>query len=241
MLYFQYLQFKVPSRPEFLYGSWLVGNSLAIRAHKESTCTKETLGHCERLPCGIATVSTCTQGGGCGPRTKEDCLDCTGKLFALHSGNGKLVWTLSLDKDIPITSLLLGVSSHDPSHAPIVLLLGSTAGKGISMAVNGHTGEVLEVNSLPGGLEKVSPGCIHRCMLDPATQSQAPKNRIKAWIWCANTSMYRPSWDQSTGKKKESQRTSMAWSRTLHLLHARPRLVVHWEAAYIIVDNEAAL
>lgn len=167
------LRFQVNHRSHMFSGS--EGTHWPQRAHKERVCIPEALARCECLPCGIATVSTCTQGGGCGPRTKEDYLECTGKLFALHSGNGKLIWTLSLDKDIPITSLLLGVSSHDPSHAPIVLLLGSTAGRGISVAVNGHTGEVLDTNSLPGGLEKVSPGCVHHCMLAPATQLQASK------------------------------------------------------------------
>jgi len=78
-----------------------------------------------------------------------------GKLFALHSGNGRLVWSLSLDKDVPLTRLYLGVSSHDPGHAPIVLLLGSTPQRGVSVAVNGHTGEVLDTQALPGGIEKV--------------------------------------------------------------------------------------
>ena len=78
-----------------------------------------------------------------------------GKVFGLHSGDGRILWSATLDKEIPLSRLFLSASSHDPQISPQALLLGSSNGKSSSVVINAHTGQVLEQNSLPGTVEKV--------------------------------------------------------------------------------------
>lgn len=80
-----------------------------------------------------------------------------GKVFGLHSGDGRILWSMSLDGPAPYTRMFVSASSHDPHHSPQVLLLGFTAQQGAYLVLDAHSGQSIDQGQLTGGLEKV--GC----------------------------------------------------------------------------------
>lgn len=72
-----------------------------------------------------------------------------GKLYALHSGDGRILWSVTLDRDVPVGQLFLSASSHDHHQSPQVLLIGTSPQKSIQLTLNAHTGQVLEQKQIP--------------------------------------------------------------------------------------------
>ena len=108
----------------------------------------------------------------------------TGKLFGLHSGNGRIVWQLALDGEIPLTRLFPWRSSHDTQHAPEVLALGtaplSTGWQTAYAIFNAHSGRVVHSGVLPGALDKVCPsrGLINNVAGADADLECGPLSRV---------------------------------------------------------------
>ncbi len=68
-----------------------------------------------------------------------------GKVFGLHSGDGRVLWSLTFPPASAPTRLALWQTSHDPKHAPQVALFGA-AGVGGSIpfaVVDAHAGSLL--------------------------------------------------------------------------------------------------
>jgi hypothetical protein len=75
---------------------------------------------------------------------------CTGKVFGLHSGDGRQLWALTAAPGGGASHVALWRTSHDAGRAPEVLLLGSSEGSGGFYAtVNAHTGAELSRGTLP--------------------------------------------------------------------------------------------
>lgn len=79
----------------------------------------------------------------------------TGTLFALHSGDGRVLWRLQLDDADGNSRLFPWRSSHDSHQAPEVLVLSRKGGRASFAVVNAHSGKVVEAGSLPGSIRKV--------------------------------------------------------------------------------------
>ena len=78
-----------------------------------------------------------------------------GKLFALHSGDGRILWQLPLRGVGGNARLFLWRSSRDAQQAPEVLVLSSEDCTASYTVVNTHTGSVVEGGSIPGTLQQV--------------------------------------------------------------------------------------
>lgn len=78
-----------------------------------------------------------------------------GKLFGLHSGDGRILWSAALDRSQNLSRLFLSASSHDTQHAPQVLLLGSNPAGGSYLVVNAHSGQAVDQGIFPGRVDKV--------------------------------------------------------------------------------------
>lgn len=102
-------------------------------------------------------------------------LTAPGKLFGLHSGDGRILWA-STDAAADLTSSSSDGSSdgsssskqylrlwrrfHDLTHAPQVVVLTAAAAEGAAggsaaLVVNAHTGQQLQHEQLPYAIEKV--------------------------------------------------------------------------------------
>ncbi|MEW5302534.1 MAG: hypothetical protein WDW36_005311 [Sanguina aurantia] len=68
----------------------------------------------------------------------------TGKLLALHNGDGRTLWAHNFGPDAAPKYLLPWRTFHDTQHAPQVLVVHATAPPTASV-VNSHTGRILEV------------------------------------------------------------------------------------------------
>ncbi|CAD7698977.1 unnamed protein product [Ostreobium quekettii] len=86
----------------------------------------------------------------------------SGKLYALHNGDGRVVWSRCLSQAPFPNHVLLSRHSHDPNEAPQLLLV-RLGGPGPStiLTVNAHTGAVSE-ETVPFGIQKIVqlPGVI---------------------------------------------------------------------------------
>jgi hypothetical protein len=91
-------------------------------------------------------------------------LTASGKVFGLHSGDGRILWTSTAPAAAAASSsstkqhLRVWRRFHDLTHAPQLAVI-STGGEGGScslLVLNGHTGEVLQEQQLPYAATKVS-------------------------------------------------------------------------------------
>jgi hypothetical protein len=95
----------------------------------------------------------------------------SGKVFGLHSGDARILWTSSAPS---AAAAAAGSSSakqhlrvwkrfHDLTHAPqlAVISAGGEGGSSSLLVLNGHTGEVLQEQQLPYAIDKVG-GVIER-------------------------------------------------------------------------------
>jgi len=82
-----------------------------------------------------------------------------GKLFGLHAGDGRLLWTSSAALGPPEAGsrkyLLEWRRFHDLTHAPELAVLVAGPGASVLHVVNAHTGEQLQEQELPYGVDKV--------------------------------------------------------------------------------------
>ncbi|GFR39708.1 hypothetical protein Agub_g187 [Astrephomene gubernaculifera] len=84
-------------------------------------------------------------------------LTSTGKLSALHNGDGRVLWSRFFSPDSTPTRLLPWRSYHDIQHPPQVLLLRETQPGAYAAVLNAHTGEELWRTPLSYGVAKVVP------------------------------------------------------------------------------------
>ncbi|GIL85172.1 hypothetical protein Vretifemale_13572 [Volvox reticuliferus] len=84
-------------------------------------------------------------------------LTSTGRLAALHNGDGRLLWSRSFSQDSMPTKLLLWRGYHDIQHSPEILLLRETQPGAYAAVLNAHTGEQLWHLPLTFGIAKVIP------------------------------------------------------------------------------------
>lgn len=86
-------------------------------------------------------------------------LTARGKLFAMHSGDGRLLWTSSapaaLAGSAPQRQLLPWRRFHDLTHAPQLLLLSPGQSDTAALVIDGHTGALIEEVTLPYQVDKV--------------------------------------------------------------------------------------
>ncbi|GLI60547.1 hypothetical protein VaNZ11_002704 [Volvox africanus] len=84
-------------------------------------------------------------------------LTSTGRLAALHNGDGRLLWSRSFPQDAMPTKLLPWRGYHDIQHSPEILLLRETQPGAYAAVLNAHTGEQLWHLPLIFGIAKVVP------------------------------------------------------------------------------------
>lgn len=72
-----------------------------------------------------------------------------GKVFGLHSGDGRQLWALTPPASAAVSHAALWRTSHDAARAPEILLLGEGEGRGFYATVNAHTGKELSRAALP--------------------------------------------------------------------------------------------
>ncbi|GMH35035.1 hypothetical protein BSKO_02903 [Bryopsis sp. KO-2023] len=75
------------------------------------------------------------------------------QVYALHSGDGRIIWSRLLNRDAPATRMFLWRYSHNLQGAPWIVLLSQSA----YSVLDAHTGALIEHHSLPEKFEKVIP------------------------------------------------------------------------------------
>jgi hypothetical protein len=97
----------------------------------------------------------------------------SGKVFGLHSGDGRILWTSSAPAAAAGSSgtkqyLRVWKRFHDLTHAPQLAVV-SAGGEGTSssslLVLNGHTGEVLQEQQLPYAIDKVGDDMVCVAMM----------------------------------------------------------------------------
>lgn len=83
-----------------------------------------------------------------------------GKVFALHSGDGRVLWARAYPRARAPQLLRSWRTFHDITHAPQVLLLHTGGPDAFASVLDGHTGEELSNTPLPDDVQRVVP--IHR-------------------------------------------------------------------------------
>ena len=78
-----------------------------------------------------------------------------GKLFGLHSGQGRVVWQANLGRQGVLKKMFQWQLPLDPDVAPKLLLVGSSSGETHAVAVDAYNGAVLEKHVFRGNLKKV--------------------------------------------------------------------------------------
>ena len=79
-----------------------------------------------------------------------------GKLLGLHTGTGRVMWSLHFPAGMMPSHLLPWRSSHDTMHAPEVLALSPTNSGHTSYAVlDAHQGTLLDAGSIPFAVSQV--------------------------------------------------------------------------------------
>eukprot|EP00884_Botryococcus_braunii_P012429 jgi/Botrbrau1/21187/Bobra.0061s0078.1 len=75
----------------------------------------------------------------------------SGKVYGLHSGDGRVLWSLSFPPASQPAQLVVWRKSHDPTHAPQVALFGkSSAGGTVQFfVVDVYAGAVLSSENIP--------------------------------------------------------------------------------------------
>lgn len=89
-------------------------------------------------------------------------LTAPGKVFGLHSGDGRILWASNTAAALPDSRtgdsrqyLKLWRRFHDLTHAPQVALLSTGVQQSSVHVLNAHTGQQLKSTELPYGVEKV--------------------------------------------------------------------------------------
>lgn len=97
-------------------------------------------------------------------------LTASGKVFGLHSGDGRILWTHTLrpprttgssssassgSSHYPQQYLRVWRRFHDLTHAPQLSVITAGGDESSVQVLNGHTGELLEHIQLSYGVEKV--------------------------------------------------------------------------------------
>jgi len=89
-------------------------------------------------------------------------LTAPGKVFGLHSGDGRILWASNTAAAPPDSGtgdsrqyLKLWRRFHDLTHAPQVAVLSTGAQQSAVHVLNAHTGQQLKSTELPYGVEKV--------------------------------------------------------------------------------------
>lgn len=86
-------------------------------------------------------------------------LTSPGKVFALHSGDGRILWASSTPATAASATgkqhLRVWKRYHDLMHAPQLAVISAGAKASALQVLNGHTGETLQEQQLDYGVDKV--------------------------------------------------------------------------------------
>ncbi|KAK9804018.1 hypothetical protein WJX73_002264 [Symbiochloris irregularis] len=85
-------------------------------------------------------------------------LSTMGRLLALHSGDGRVLWSTAFDPTCLPTHLKLWRTSHDAVHAPEVIVLGNGQKGACYVTVDAHTGKAITGAALPFHISQVLEG-----------------------------------------------------------------------------------
>jgi hypothetical protein len=81
-----------------------------------------------------------------------------GKAFALHNGDGRVIWSTAFDPSAPPTHLLRWRRFHDLTHAPLLALARAGGAGAFVSVVDGGTGREKERIELPYAVDRVGGG-----------------------------------------------------------------------------------
>jgi hypothetical protein len=80
-----------------------------------------------------------------------------GRVFALHNGDGRVLWSLNYGPGAAPSELHLWRSFHDVTHAPQIVAFHLAGSSPFASIINAHTGAQIEKVKLSAGVSKVVP------------------------------------------------------------------------------------